>query len=122
MSAWVVSKQHIDLLVSALRTFEIAPTGKSVDEIGRELWGENVSSVNYRYGAEDETPPYTFTMPDLTTVTVIYKQARCYDYQSCEHPQWEASTAYRWINLLIRKLDPMVDDSSDAYSLAPWGI
>lgn len=47
MSAWIVSKTHIDYLVTALIRAEL--TDKSPDEAGRMLWRECLASVAWRY-------------------------------------------------------------------------
>lgn len=48
MSAWVVSKEHIDVLVWALVACGINKAG-SEDETGRILWSENRRSVRHLY-------------------------------------------------------------------------
>jgi hypothetical protein len=68
MSAWVVSKHHIDLLVSAaidqgisikLENLSVPETAteENAQAIGAMLWAENIRSVVYRYslsGKEEE--------------------------------------------------------------------
>ena len=71
MSAWVVTKHHIDLLVSAAIergiAVKFAPidaaipiTREIAEEIGLLLGGENISSVIYRYRLDgsDEATAY----------------------------------------------------------------
>lgn len=72
MSAWIVSKTHIDLLIEAGLTF-VHPGSQltwskaadpadwdprkldhqSANAVGRMLWGECVKSVKFRYPGED---------------------------------------------------------------------
>ena len=40
----------------------------------------------------------------------------CYDYQSCEHPSWEASAA----KALADRLSALLPEDDD-YRKAPWG-
>jgi hypothetical protein len=146
MSAFVVSKQHIDRMVEAglgsghydyLSWYHNGETHKlrleNASDVGSMLWAENVESVGFRYsppgreqiyGEGFESPddfqlpgkyksetvapgvaavevpewsdPYTFPLMRsgrrLTPVEVL-KAISCYEYQSCEHPEWEESEA-----------------------------
>ena len=59
MSAWIVSNQHIALLVEAIYRHEVPlenPLGP--DELGQLLWDENYKSVNYRYDNNETAPTY----------------------------------------------------------------
>lgn len=119
MSAWIVSLDHVDLLVSAVRemtgnartvTFEGERVSipASDDDLGRLLWQENLDSVAYRYpGDEDGEWPgpvgltrahveaYTHVPVDLTGIPphVIRNAKESYIYQACEHPAWGTSQA-----------------------------
>lgn len=66
MSAWLVSKQHIDVLVHALGVREMFPEGMGPDEVGALLWAENVESLQARYGNRH---------PDLYEGYVAYRYA-----------------------------------------------
>jgi len=135
MSAWIVSREHIDVLVTAL---EPESQGKG-DEIGRMLWRECLTSVAYRYprDRDGERPgPVDFRDADVTTYTWtkrvvpgcwVYKAAACYSYQSCEHPGWESSQAKHLTDHLLRKYHPHKDtDTSygrpNGPDNPPWGI
>jgi hypothetical protein len=50
MSAWVVSRDHLDLLVTAALAWDLTAL-PHVDETGRMLWKENLLSGAYRYPA-----------------------------------------------------------------------
>lgn len=143
MSAWVVSKAHIDAMVSSAlnlgggsgeRCFSFSDKSlgqwrrtevslANATEIGTMLWAENVKSVNYRYADSDhiepEVPePYTFTRTRTLTDGEIVALVRCYDYQSCEHAEWEGSPAHAFCQAIEYRLlsrIPGVDD-------APWGF
>lgn len=141
MSAYVVSKTDIDLLISALRQFRTrvfykrhldAADSFDPTELGRMFWFENVKSVAYRYGLNDDDDD---DLSELTNYKLsvaeynfheyldikparIAKIAAHYEYQSCEHPSWYSSeaqhTILRLYSALCRHL-PGYDD-------APWGI
>ena len=129
MSAFVVSKEDIDILVTAHLALEgLAWTNERADAIGRMLWRENVLSVAYRYdmparhGAEhaayiDAIAAYR-SEPICARAAAVAKIARCYDYQSCEHPGWEASRA----RAIVDGLMGAFPDTIAGYDAAPWGI
>jgi hypothetical protein len=134
MSAFMVSKVHLDFLLTAAMHLEAHPpfdwylhaepleallqgahergqpwgpgaigyagarrrtlTPETADFVGTMLWAENRASVNHRYDEAEEVQWYTFTphKGPFDPVQVL-KSVRCYDYQSCEHPEWEQSEA-----------------------------
>lgn len=97
MSAFIVSKDHIDVLVNALLEADLVAEAKA-DAVGKELWDENHRSVNYRYGESTATPDYVFTKADQPLdPSHVMAAAQCYDYQSCEHGGWELSTSWVWV-------------------------
>jgi hypothetical protein len=98
----------------------------SIWGLGQLLLDANVDSVAYRYpddkredlpGPIDYQPEYRHTSVHVTPVATI-KAARCYRYQSCEHPTWKSSTARSFVEALI---DAMLD-SLPGYDDAPWEI
>jgi hypothetical protein len=127
MSAWIVSKQHIDYMVTAIIAAEL--TDKSPDEIGRTLWRECLASVAYRYpnDGDGERPgpidfrdsdveTYTWTEAPVLSAGALAKTVGCYNYQSCEHPDYELSEAYAWVTKLKAGLGDVEYDDD-----APWG-
>ena len=129
MSAWTVSKKHIDLLVTLAAQEELLG-GKTETEFGQILWDENYRSVNYRYSEQTPSPHYEFEPFDLTTIPVIsqIKQVGCYDYQSCETDDYQSTPAGLFVEtletLLRAKLPDRPKEVSDhpGYDVAPWGI
>ena len=134
MSCWIVSKEHIDLLVSAGAEM----TGMDPDELGKMLWEENHNSVNSHYTEQQAVPPYTFEPPPETvknngkvqpvSPVVLIKAINCYEYQSCEHEGWEVSKAHEFCKDLKKSLFPnkvMTEEQLrelPGYDDAPWGI
>jgi len=141
MSAWVVSKKHIDLLVSAglrygkeyaLRwEIPVLPSGcagsrertlerASASSVGVMLWAENQKSVNHRYNQKDIEPElYEFKRYGVEIdPVVVLKSIRCYVYQSCEHAEWEQSEARAFCDALTLACLPKLP----GYDAAPWGI
>lgn len=130
MSAFVVSKTDIDILVTAIA--KLKPAGHGLvdfNAIGRLLWRENVASVTYRYRhiprdeLEAQFPElkaveaYRFK-PRRVRPEAVAKIANCYDYQTCEHDGYEASQA-RQIYLAIKAGYP---ETLPGYDSMPWGI
>jgi hypothetical protein len=106
----------------------------SADELGFILWAENVASVRYRYpndapGEEpgtynaDGTPQwstgYTYSRKARRlTIAEGFSAIACLDYQSCEHPEWRESEAFR---ILVSLKDALIE-VLPGYSSAGWEI
>jgi len=169
MSAFVVDREHIDLLVAVAlqgpRGGEVRPDAawhgprwtdtdtdgmgwqeasghvlradfseghglKAPWQLGRLLWLENVTSVAYRYQGDDndglpgpndftalDAAEYVWSRPAYTMTAVeALKALSCYEYQSCEHPGWGKSEAYRFCEALRLALCNRLAGMDDA----PW--
>ena len=108
-------------------------TPENATEVGQMLWDECIASVRFRYfdpeypddilpGPIDEdftylhqSPPGNFN-PDLAQV---FMAADCYDYQSCEHPSWEESSAKAFTSALRRETTQRLPGYDDALWGAP---
>ena len=141
MSAWIVSQNHIRLLVESLYKYEVidgADHALTPDVVGHILWRENYRSVNYRYSERHRTPHYvhrsdataTWTYPypnqgmirDLVrNPALVYKQASCYKYQSNEHPGWNASQACAFVTKLQEVIEKNTGTAGRDNN-EPWGI
>ena len=102
----------------------LASTRREVIRDNAETWGaallaENRRSVNHRYDESEWEAAYSFTeiRGDLDPVAIL-AAIDCYEYQSCEHPEWQSSEAHAFCaalrNLMIHKLP--------GYADAPWEI
>ena len=122
MSAFVVSHDHIDGLVTfaidkrvsywvEAQGTRVNITIENAEEIGRLLLEENQRSVGYRYGEDDpDEMPGTVGENDATyrfqhfreplSAVTILKACSCFAYQSCEHPDWEKSLAHSIIEAI----------------------
>lgn len=138
MSAWIVSKKHIDALVTWASLHNIVVKHGSSDylvkdnqtKIGKMLWRENHLSINSRYNESRETPKYAFEEVICGDMEV-YKNVGCYDYQTCEHAGYESSFAYAFVKALEKEFDSLGYSYSQIglsierekqYSDASWGI
>lgn len=139
MSAWVVSDEHINVLLWAgmrsrpnipLVWYFGNPTQRgsldydTADEVGQMLRNVNIDSVNHRYnGPEPGTgvyPEYRYRQPlcmSWTPVEVL-KAIECYEYQTCEIPGWHDSEAYAF----CRELRFRMIAALPGYDTAPWVI
>src|SRR5580692_11408341 len=128
MSAWVVSRLHIDYIVAAaIAAKKIRRT--EADAIGRMLWQECLASVTYRYPNDKDgkrpgpndfrdrmVDEYTYSKTPVLAAGALKKTLGCYRYQSCEHPGWVASKAHNLIESLLETVSHAEDDE-----LTPWG-
>lgn len=142
MSAFVVNDDHIRALVAAGLQFKSYPDDKmrfwageypgedkvtlltrdSADQIANMLLAENYRSVNHRY-EEDDAPPtlttvWTAYLARPLDPVVILKAIDCYEYQACEHDEWNSSLAYAFCEALRRRIIGCLP----GYEAAPWGV
>jgi hypothetical protein len=134
VSAWIVGRAHIDVLVQALCEGEYVTDDP--DSVGRVLWRENLRSVAARYpgdGDGERPGPIDFRDSDVDTYT--YRRPRnrpsleallvaigCYGYQSCEHRGWESSTAQMWMATLRQAvLDAGTKEPGAGSHMEAWG-
>lgn len=115
---WEMPRHHTYITQDHERN-EITP-----DELGQLLWRENYRSVMGRYpdcnpdnlpGPNDFSPAdiafYTFERSrTVPTVAQTYNMLRCYEYQSCEHDDWQTSPAHRFVEQLKDKLFQTYED------------
>ena len=137
MSAWVVTKHHIDVLVSAAVergiTIRFASVGAVVPVtlenatfVGRTLLRENIASVVHRYrlcGTDEafeylrDLVRYNFTFYPAVRPSAVAQAVECYDYQSCEHDGYETSAAAFFVSQLKTALGGQQGSDAD-----PWGF
>lgn len=110
----------------------ILPTGteNALNALGDLLVRENLSSIHYRYpdtvaNPEDTPGPcnlywlreYVYEQPTrIPTVVEAFKVIKCYEYQSCEHPEWEDSEAQQ----ICEELRLCLILALPGYEAAPW--
>lgn len=125
MSAWIVSREHIDVLVDSLLRSEAVDYGRlSPDELGRMLWLENVASIHARYpdtaeSDSDYPGPVGFSRSDAAgyrhtrrptpPVDALHDAWSSFNYQTCEHGGYEASEPFRWARAMIAHLETHPD-------------
>lgn len=163
MSAFVVSKTHIDAMVTAgvrfgepgrsrlqgshpvrwfapgmeeeegayeegqawgPRACEIAEkyrreiTLDTAEQTGQMLWAENRRSVNHRYAEEEWEEVYQFEElgNEVDPITVL-NAISCYEYQSCEHPDWEKSEAFAYCRALKDRCISILTQNDDTWEI-----
>jgi hypothetical protein len=99
-------------------------------DVANMLWRENIKSVAYRYPGDktSATLPgptgedFAITAADfpafshLEPVQVLCSLA-CYEYQTCEHPEWEASESHTFCEALRHA----AISALPGYDKAEWG-
>ena len=134
MSAFVLPAEHLNVLLwGALRaghgricwhygnpTRMGELTAENTTAVGQMLLEANVASVNYLYNAAGAAEPYHYRTPVHTdwNAVELLKALACYEYQSCESPDWEASSAQRLCRVIERELIV----SLRGWTEAPWSI
>lgn len=126
---------------TAMETFEAKRrelTPETADRVGAMLWSENARSVAYRYDEDyDEIPgPNDFGVMALAGYryegqrlsasplhaqvdpVAVLKACDGFEYQSCEHPDWESSEAHAFLDALRRKMIRALPGYADA----DWSI
>lgn len=133
MSAFIVSKEHIDAIITyaidnKISVYSISKKTRlyltqieNANFVGQTLYTENFRSVNHRYRENEQVETYLFTRYKGTltlTFPIFVKLLHCLEYQSCEHEEWETSEAKHFISEFIssgcRELP--------GYEEAPWGL
>jgi hypothetical protein len=141
MSAFLVSKAHIDALVTAAVFGVIenplisgqwwppvyaghAAVHSRANWLGEALWAENRKSIRARYPADScEARTYVYKPADSPPVVLrsaleVLKLVQCYEYQSCEHDNWKDSAAAKFCGELTARLI----NALPGYDAAPWAV
>ena len=142
MSAFIVDRGHIRFLIDAglrlpARLYEDNTlswrdrelTRETASAVGLMLWEECRRSVAYRYHDEpdadlpgpcEDGPRFGYVHTPCTKKidpVEVLKAIDCYSYQSCEHPEWEASEAHAF----CASLRSCAISCLPGYEKAPWG-
>lgn len=145
MSAFIVDKAHIDTLVQAGlaygRRYTLAwyhdhepeagasrtrtntrheLSRQTADRVGAMLWNTNRASVDYRYEEANDREVYRYrhnSRLPMAPVAVL-KAIDCYEYQSCEHPEWASSEAHAFCSVLRKAMIRALP----GYEEAAWAI
>uniref|UniRef100_A0A6M3JER0 Uncharacterized protein n=1 Tax=viral metagenome TaxID=1070528 RepID=A0A6M3JER0_9ZZZZ len=164
MSAFIVSKEHVDALISAAlyhapkypgdarfpaSWFSEEPdpdedrsawyqacrrelTEETADATGLMLWEECRQSVAHRYPNDGDgmwPGPAGLTMAEVAEYRYQSNQIiaadpvktlqalRCYEYQTCEHPDWESSEAKRCVEAIRDKMISRLTDDIDLWDI-----
>jgi len=131
MSAFIVCDEHISAMLQAVNLSRHAGDGASyrwngearyfggnTRDIGQKLVDENYRSVNYRYDEAHKPHTFTFKLTKEHSPAGIIKACDCYNYQSCETPDWRESEAHA----IMRALRERAIRFLPGYDEAPWAI
>jgi hypothetical protein len=79
-------------------------TPANVDAVGAMLAAQNRRSVDFRYAEEELEDVYTHGPSRTREPVEVLKAIDCYEYQSCETPDWEQTEAHSFCQTLRRQL------------------
>jgi len=134
MSAFYVGSDLIDLLVTV--AIEGAPHSRGLrvvhngalhvfdandaDMIGQLLTDANVASVNYRYNDIENPGAYKFRrVADVGGLAAsffdVLKGCDCFDYQSCELPNYDSSMAADVVRAIRNKVIERITPDSASW-------
>jgi len=142
MSAYILNDINIDVLIKStanilkntygyklytrFQTFDLWEDSER-NALGNILKAQNYASVNYRYKDNAEymaecyqpTPEYIYRddVPVLDPIAII-KICNCYDYQSCETPNYESTLPAR----IIDSIRSHMITNLPGYDSAKWGL
>lgn len=137
MSAFILEDDTIDLLTTAglmgigidsrlgvyhQGEWHYFSRGEGEDVVGSILKTANYESVNYRYQEQTPCEPYKYNgngiAPYLGGVVIpwgqVLQSVRCYEYQSCEHPEWEQSLAKAICRAITHKVCQRIASEADS--------
>lgn len=135
MSAFLVSKAHIDALVFARSVCDgpgAVRTARELsdDELGRKFLRENMLSLASRYNDpvdEAEIRRYRYdymagarvaSANGAPRVVALIKAFHCFEYQACEHREWSESETKAICDRIVSGLCHRLE----GYDAAPWGF
>lgn len=145
MSAWIVDKRHIDLMVTGIvegtSDLGLPPhpmTDAEKDRLGQQLVDECVNSVHVRYPRDDvskgELPgpndayylkPYHYEpIGFCPSAAEMYSAICCYMYQSCEDSsRWEQSIVKHLLDTAAQAIKTVKPRMELAHpGDIPWGF
>lgn len=145
MSAFMVDREHIRYLVSAMKSRGVTIHGdfsyywrgkrrvvkdqEDLSRIGNVLWSANLKSIHARYpdtiakpgnipGPIGETFIYAHLQVDGTNPMQVLKAISCLRYQSCEFKGWELSEAAA----VLRSLEQAAIRALPGFDGLQWSI
>jgi hypothetical protein len=120
MSAWIVTKSHIDALVTQLIAEGIIEPYRA-NEVGTVLWDENHYSVNVRYSEDTKAPEYIYEAPDGFNLdpAKVHTLIGCWQYQCAEWDGYDQTDGYKLLERLEKAIEAKYGSSTER---GPWGI
>ena len=128
MSAFICNETHIATCARLIGETVAEAGNLAPGDVAASLAEENLLSVDCRYGdravrllpnnADGDGERYVdrcrVAAPLPCSAAEGYAYLSCLNYQSCEHPEWENSDAWRWIQeslkvLVVQMRDELLD-------------
>lgn len=124
MSTILVSKKHIDVIVTAYYTYEVEADiifgtnrNKNFDKIGQILWKHNYRSFSMTNNTAKKEPKYYFTKRPAN-LWQVFKAIESLDRQSCNSTNYNRSKAKKVLNSLRELVMRKIVTSSQEYNKA----
>lgn len=125
MSAFILNEYHLSILgraasAAAAHSGRQARTGYDVVTCkthAQTLYAENVRSVQYRYSERGAVEPMAFDSRALhgtLNPMQVIKACHCYEYQTCETPDYERSEAAKLIAHIVAVFTRILPSYEDA--------
>jgi hypothetical protein len=97
-------------------------TRENAGYVGAMLLAENRRSVDHRYAEEEWEQPYVFqSVPGAPYPVAVLKALDGFEYQACEHPEWDSSEAFNFCQALRKRAVQMLPgyEDSDHWNVMP---
>ena len=134
MSAYIISPEQIQAIVTWAKKNDSLPCRANPEEIAKVLAEANIASVEYRYpdligssvqaflslsSNEEYIEECQREFPGLLPTAIgVIKLINSLDYQSCEREDWEESLAYQYLN----RMRTLATYNLPGYNDQPWSI
>lgn len=123
MSAYVVGKQTIDRIVTALQKDSLDYAlpdlrEKDPNKLGQKLWNMNVQAFSERYGENINVPEYEWSREYINDIQLI-KTLHCFLYQ-CSEGSVPETPLYQQVKKYIYHLMEKYIMRLPEYSKADW--
>jgi hypothetical protein len=107
MSAFLVSDEQVSIILNGASEIGLI-SDIMLPDFGQLLINENIESVLFRYKnekREDYAHEYAHDYSLKADIEQVYKFAKCFDYQACEHDGYKDSCAKKIIDHLCAKIE-----------------
>lgn len=139
MSAWICNDSTIEIIVNGLAHFGVNlndrkhktvlfPYYRDYERVAQLLINQNYRSVNYRYDTKKKPRKFEHVLREPLLVSfstpyslyALYKSIACYEYQSCETPDYNKSDIHRALMALTSEITNRVFNAMGYTGIWYW--